>query len=1519
MANVKNYGLRGVGSDVQMGKAGGRLVYDSGNTLFKFTESDGSTLAKIQVADPTGANDAVSKGYLDGVQQGLDIKASVRAASTGNGTLASDFANGETLDGVTLATGDRILLKDQTDASENGVYVVAASGAPARADDFDDSDSVSSGAFTFVEEGTANADAGFVVTADGAITVGTTDITFVQFSGAGQITAGAAMTKTGNTLDVAVDDSSIEVSGDALQVKAGGITNAMLAGSIDLTSKVTGTLPVANGGTGAATHTSGGVLVGAGTGAVTSTKAAPTGDFVGTSDTQTMTNKTLTSPSISGGTINGNTAITTNNVTISGGTMEGVDVTIGTGKTLDVDGAVDIDASSGNMDGVTIGANTPAAGTFTTAETTGLATLASVDINGGAIDNAVIGGTTPASITGTNVRANTKLVVETVEAFSDGNDITFSDPAVFNEGISLPAGQTLALDDIGEATAGHGVEIDGVTLKDGGIAASGTVDLTGATLTLDDDAISGDKVEGGTINAITINTMTSGTVDINGGAIDGTTIGGTTAAAGSFTTLNASGAFTSQGIDDNATSTQVTVSDTSVSLAGDLAVTGDISAANMTLSGNITISGDTVTADVSTLSVEDSIMELARGNSAGSETHIGIKAERGSAGDDAYFLWDEANDRWIAATSSDESTFTLANMAFGGLSLENVTGNLIGDVKATDGTVVLDNGSDGTDATFTGDVTGDVTGNITSTGTSTFTTVDINGGAIDGAAIGANSASTGAFTTLDASGAMTGTTGDFSGNMTAASITDESLTAGRVTFAGTGGDLSDSANFAWNNSTNTLTVTGVLAADNLQIDGNTLSSTNTNGNVTIDPNGTGVVDVSNSRIMQVSTPTQNGDAANKQYVDDELAALTVMTMSDGTNNQTITAGDTMTFAGTSNEVEVEVSATDTITIGLPNDVTIGNDLTVTGDVGGATATITGAVTGGSLTDGTATISSGAISGATTVTASGAVTGGSLTDGTMTISSGSITGADDITSTGDLSVGGNATITGNLTVNGTLTSISTTNTEIQDNVILLNDGESGAGVTGGTSGIEVDRGSSDNADFVFDESDDTWKARINGTVSGMAVGDLSANELTLANELALDQGGTHTDTSGFAADSLMKMTGSGGVSELAKGSNNTVLKVNGSGTLGYAAVDLTADVTGSLPVANGGTGLTSVGSAAQILRVNSGANGVEWAYNEQLYNSNGDLILDTSGATTSTNKIVVTNAADEVIMTAASAGGTGDIDLRLKAQGSGNVIIDGSGAGYVGGDDDEDLNVRGGASDAGAAGDLVLRGGFGASTYASGNVVIAGGTGGSASGAVKIQDSNLADVLTLDGVSSAANYATLTNSAAGDAVEFHTEGSDTDVNLLLDPKGDGVVNVPASYKDRSEFGTNSLVTKEYVDSQTDAGAVLQVFRASLGAATADLGDVANASGKSYYITKVTIHVTTAFDASADHFIISDGSNDFTVAADTDASATGTYVIEMPYETATAGGATVSVAVKDSSNNTITYNAGAAIVSCDVVAV
>ena len=185
------------------------------------------------LATPTADGDAATKSYVDSVAQGLSAKDAVRVATTANGTLASAFANSQTVDGITLATGDRILIKNQSTASENGIYTVNASGAPTRAVDFDANAEVAKGAYVFVEEGTTNADAGFVLTTDGSITLGSTSLAFTQFSGAGDITAGSALTKSGNTLNVAVDDSSIEVSSDAIRVKASGITNAMLAGSIE--------------------------------------------------------------------------------------------------------------------------------------------------------------------------------------------------------------------------------------------------------------------------------------------------------------------------------------------------------------------------------------------------------------------------------------------------------------------------------------------------------------------------------------------------------------------------------------------------------------------------------------------------------------------------------------------------------------------------------------------------------------------------------------------------------------------------------------------------------------------------------------------------------------------------------------------------------------------------------------------------------------------------------------------------------------------------------------------------------------------------------------------------------------------------------------------------------------------------------------------------------------------------------------------------------------------------------------
>lgn len=139
--------------------------------------------------DTTIPTSAAVKDYVDSVAQGLDVKASVRAATTSNATLASGFEAGDSLDSITLVAGDRILIKNQTDASENGIYTVNASGAPTRAADAGTGD-LTSGSFVFVEEG-GQANTGWVLTTTGSITVGTTDIAFSQFSDSGSSSLGA--------------------------------------------------------------------------------------------------------------------------------------------------------------------------------------------------------------------------------------------------------------------------------------------------------------------------------------------------------------------------------------------------------------------------------------------------------------------------------------------------------------------------------------------------------------------------------------------------------------------------------------------------------------------------------------------------------------------------------------------------------------------------------------------------------------------------------------------------------------------------------------------------------------------------------------------------------------------------------------------------------------------------------------------------------------------------------------------------------------------------------------------------------------------------------------------------------------------------------------------------------------------------------------------------------------------------------------------------------------------------------
>ena len=168
------------------------------------------------VATPVSGTDAANKNYVDGLAQGIDTKDSVRVATTGNITLSGT----QTIDGVVLVAGNRVLVKNQTTTNQNGIYVVAA-GAWARAVDMDTWAEVP-GAFTFVEQGQVNADTGWVSTADAGGTIGTTAITWTQFSGAGSYLGGNGLTLTGNTFAVGTNatamTSGLSVSADEVNI-----------------------------------------------------------------------------------------------------------------------------------------------------------------------------------------------------------------------------------------------------------------------------------------------------------------------------------------------------------------------------------------------------------------------------------------------------------------------------------------------------------------------------------------------------------------------------------------------------------------------------------------------------------------------------------------------------------------------------------------------------------------------------------------------------------------------------------------------------------------------------------------------------------------------------------------------------------------------------------------------------------------------------------------------------------------------------------------------------------------------------------------------------------------------------------------------------------------------------------------------------------------------------------------------------------------------------------------------------
>lgn len=194
------------------------------------------------LGEPASAQDAATKNYVDNVSAGLDPKASCRAATTANITLSAP----QTIDGVAVVAGDRVLVKNQTVASANGIYVVAA-GAWTRSADAEVSSEVTSGMFTFIEEGTVNATTGWVLSTSGAIVLNTTALTFVQFSGAGAVAAGSGLSQTGNTLSISsgyVGQSSITTIGT---ISSGTVPVARVSGLGSLATQNSGAVSLTGG------------------------------------------------------------------------------------------------------------------------------------------------------------------------------------------------------------------------------------------------------------------------------------------------------------------------------------------------------------------------------------------------------------------------------------------------------------------------------------------------------------------------------------------------------------------------------------------------------------------------------------------------------------------------------------------------------------------------------------------------------------------------------------------------------------------------------------------------------------------------------------------------------------------------------------------------------------------------------------------------------------------------------------------------------------------------------------------------------------------------------------------------------------------------------------------------------------------------------------------------------------------------------------------------------------------------